>query len=337
MLPESVEQYYQEIGRAARESNLSGRAYLFYSNKNIQVKRTHFINKSFPKIEEVKSTHKKITSNGKIGYLTFKYFQNEESQKVFSYLISNSIIKIESKGFTSLRELSDIKNTKLQQLYDSTKTKGLIKICEKNNIEPQELIDLVYQCLVDNTVTIKKFDKSLILYNKYIEIPNNSLSIIENELEYKQKYKNDLLTYFVYLLDDYTRSNEFHQEIGLYIGVPKYKLNRIYKTQKGEFVISKSEVIIANILYTSNIEYEYEKKIPYENGNYILPDFTIYHNGKTYYWEHLGLIGVENYDKRWIKKKRIYEKHFSDKLILTYEDTLLSENVKKKIEEIQQY
>jgi len=336
MLPESVEQYYQEIGRAARENNASGRAYLFYSNKNIQVKRTHFINKSFPTIDKIKQTHLKLTSKGKIGKLTFKYFQNEDDQSSFAYLIDNDIIKIDSRGFTSLRDIDEksIKDSEIKSFYDATKTKGIIAISEKLKIEPQSIINKIYEALIKENIKIKKFDKALIIENLYKEIPENILDNIDKEIENKKQYKNDLLTYFVYLLDNYTRSNEFHQEIGLYIGVPKHKLNRIYKTQKGDLVISKSEVIIANMLYTSKIEYTYEEKLYYDNNKYILPDFTIKYNGKTYYWEHLGLIGVENYDKRWIEKKKIYNKYFPNQLIITYEDVMLSENAERNIEKI---
>lgn len=334
MPPESVEQYYQEIGRAARKKNSSGRAYLFYTNKNIKVKRTHFIEKSFPTISEIVHIHKKITSNYKIGYMTLKYFQNEDAQNSFSYLLTNKIIKIHSKGFTNLKDLIEINDEESKQLYDSTKTKGIIAISEKNNIEPREIINKVYSAIINDKVKIKKFDKSLIIENFYSEIPRHIIKNIEKEIEEKKKYKNDLLTYFVFLLDNYIRSNELHQEIGLYIGVPKHKLNRIYKTLKGDFVISKSEVIIANILYTSNIKYKYEEKLYYAKNKYILPDFTIVYNGKTYFWEHLGLVGVENYDERWLEKKKIYEKHFPNQLIVTYEDVLLSENVKQKIEGI---
>lgn len=47
MIPESVEQYYQEVGRAARDGKAAN-AYLLYTNKNIDVKRRYFIDGSFP-------------------------------------------------------------------------------------------------------------------------------------------------------------------------------------------------------------------------------------------------------------------------------------------------
>ena len=88
------------------------------------------------------------------------------------------------------------------------------------------------------------------------------------------------------------------------------------------------------MLYTSGIDYKYEEKLYYDNDKYILPDFTIIRNSKTYFWEHLGLIGVENYDERWLKKKKIYNKYFSSQLLITYEDVLLTENTKNIIKKI---
>lgn len=35
----------------------------------------------------------------------------------------------------------------------------------------------------------------------------------------------------------------------------------------------------------------------------VEPDFTILQkDGQTLYWEHLGMLGRESYDKRWLEK-----------------------------------
>ena len=80
----------------------------------------------------------------------------------------------------------------------------------------------------------------------------------------------------------------------------------IHKTVRGEMVRSKSEVIVANILDKMNIEYSYEEYLPISGKTYI-PDFTLRHQGKTAYLEHLGMLRNKSYRKHWEKKKANYE------------------------------
>lgn len=111
------------------------------------------------------------------------------------------------------------------------------------------------------------------------------------------------------------------------LGIEKHMLNRIYSTVKGDCVRSKSEVIIANLLIEHGITYEYEKRLEYGIGKWIEPDFTItLSNGKELYWEHLGMLGVEEYDNKWLKKQDIYDQYFAGKLIVTYEGATISDS-----------
>lgn len=90
-----------------------------------------------------------------------------------------------------------------------------------------------------------------------------------------------------------------------------YEQNLIHKTLRGELVRSKSEVIIANMLYEAGIEYEYEKELDLGEDGVRIPDFTIEdaESGLCFYWEHCGMLGDEGYRKNWEDKRRIYEKH----------------------------
>ena len=44
------------------------------------------------------------------------------------------------------------------------------------------------------------------------------------------------------------------------------------------------------------------------DGSFRLPDFSIYHKGETYYWEHLGMLHLPSYRQGWLKKKEWYDK-----------------------------
>ena len=103
--------------------------------------------------------------------------------------------------------------------------------------------------------------------------------------------------------------------------------NLIHKTKNGIMVRSKSEVIIANMLYDNGFEnFLYEEKL-HLGDSFKLPDFTIKDaaSGLFVIWEHLGMLGNEEYRKSWESKKQVYEENgFSEEngnLIVTM-DTL---------------
>ena len=79
-----------------------------------------------------------------------------------------------------------------------------------------------------------------------------------------------------------------------------------YKTLRGEYVRSKSEVIIADRLFVKGIPYRYEIYLPmeFEDISYVYPDFEIL-NERTkeeFLWEHLGKLGDEGYSEAQLKK-----------------------------------
>lgn len=88
-----------------------------------------------------------------------------------------------------------------------------------------------------------------------------------------------------------------------------YEEYLIHRTSKGEWVRSKSEVIIADHLYRRGIEppiYELPLTIA---GATKYPDFTIEdaESGVNYYWEHCGMLHVPSYLRRWKEKLAWYE------------------------------
>lgn len=105
-----------------------------------------------------------------------------------------------------------------------------------------------------------------------------------------------------------------------------FEKSLIHMTLKGHLVRSKSEVIIANMLYSAGIDYEYEKEIKWADGNKLLPDFTIedVEHDVCFYWEHCGMLGDYGYRKRWEEKERIYAEHgiYKDDNLLVSKDSL---------------
>lgn len=337
MLPESIEQYYQEIGRAGRDQN-GATSYMLYSNKNVQVRKTHFVDKSFPKGDEIKELFKKA-SNNEIGKKTLQYFAEEELQSALPYFLNCNAITIEGKGFTGLKVFKTNTNARLKSIVDSSKTGMVIPVLlkpENTKLSCKDFFNITYKALVADEATLtKSLDKCLIINATENELTDEQLDTISSETARKREYKHNLLDYLVYLLDNFDSSNSMHQEIGRYLGVNKHLLNKIHKTESGIWVRSKSEVIIANILYRSGIDFQYEEKLYYNSNQWKEPDFTIRHNGKTWYWEHLGLLGDEQYNENWQEKKQIFKDlGVFDFVITTKESAVLSNQANELIKKI---
>ncbi|MBY0585211.1 hypothetical protein K5I04_07160 [Murdochiella sp. Marseille-P8839] len=103
---------------------------------------------------------------------------------------------------------------------------------------------------------------------------------------------------------------------------PSFPRPEIY-SKNGEQLRSKSEKILADMFYDQNIPYKYECPLWLEQTWYY-PDFTFLspYTKKEVYWEHLGMMGEEEYASRAIQKILFYDRHGiypGENLILTYE------------------
>jgi hypothetical protein len=88
-----------------------------------------------------------------------------------------------------------------------------------------------------------------------------------------------------------------------------YDARYVNVSERGEPMLSKNEVIIANCLnkkeYRDIITYAYEDKLRLETSERtIKPDFTIDNivTGRRFYWEHLGMMSKSDYREKWEKK-----------------------------------
>ena len=82
----------------------------------------------------------------------------------------------------------------------------------------------------------------------------------------------------------------------------------IHRTERGDLVRSKSELVIADKLHSRGLDYSYEQQLVLGDGRVRYPDFTIadHASGVTFYWEHLGLLNDPGYRTRWERKRAEY-------------------------------
>lgn len=112
-----------------------------------------------------------------------------------------------------------------------------------------------------------------------------------------------------------------HEQYNRYTGHPE-QLN--HKTLKGDFVRSKSEAIIANMLFVKKIEYHYEEMLVLGDCP-LAPDFKIAVKSQRKFklLEHFGLIGDKEYRDTCMWKIGTYLKFgyrpYED-ILFTYDD-----------------
>ena len=97
-----------------------------------------------------------------------------------------------------------------------------------------------------------------------------------------------------------------------------------FKTKNGEFVRSKSEMLIANKLYDASIPYHYEVPFYADGKFFSRPDFYILNprTKKEYLWEHFGRVGDAVYLEETLNKIEVYANNgfvLGDNFIASFE------------------
>lgn len=206
----------------------------------------------------------------------------------------------------------------------------------------------------NNKIYISKKNRHLaeqLAVKKYLSVTLRDLEQEKNALEFYLRHRipqsgkaDHLLTKPGYeeLLAPYFKPQS--EELSEWMNAP-YEQNMhhpehlIHKTCTGTFVRSKSEAMISLFLHTHQIPFRYECAF-HLDSTIIYPDFTIRHpiTGKTYYWEHFGLMDDPAYSHNTFSKLQLYSSHGitpSIQLITTYETSenpLNAEVIEKIIE-----
>ncbi len=99
---------------------------------------------------------------------------------------------------------------------------------------------------------------------------------------------------------------------------------KIFCTERGEYVRSKSEKILADKFFMRKIPYRYEYPLTLKKSGTVYPDFVLLNRRtrREYYWEHFGFMNDPEYCEKAVKKIAAYEKngiYAGDRLILTFE------------------
>lgn len=156
-----------------------------------------------------------------------------------------------------------------------------------------------------------------------------------------QEFLNPNSLYYELLKPFFKLSNEAYQEwmLAEYERNMKYPEQLIFKASSGNYVRSKSEMMIDMFLHINKIPFRYECALQLGEIT-VYPDFTVKHpeTGEIYYWEHFGMMDDSNYCKNACSKLQLYTSNGivpSVHLIMTFEtkeNPLTAEMIESVIE-----
>lgn len=274
---------------------------------------------SFSKGKEVNNYYSEVQGLQKIGIgdkviCTENGYSDPSPPNDFNYIANGEIgIRVSSKPDTNFQNVEF--STQLDVSYHGKKYKDKMYPWKYKGEESDGNLELAY------AITIHKAQGSQ--FNNVILILNKNSGMLSRELIYTAitrqrtglvvlfnddirqllKYSGDLYSVLAKRCTDLFNPPKF---ISLTEGW--YEEAKIHKTKRGDMVRSKSEVIIANELENAGLDWHYENDNQFIEieGKKLLPDFVIHHKGKTYYWEHLGLLNKPKYRNNWVEKEKCY-------------------------------
>lgn len=108
------------------------------------------------------------------------------------------------------------------------------------------------------------------------------------------------------IFNDEDEVEKWRREV--FMGNNPTRIEKQFKTSNGEIVRSKSELIIAEALKMHGVPYLYERPFYHisvgSRKSNLYPDFTCFNRrtGRTYYWEHLGMMDNAEYASKNIRR-----------------------------------
>lgn len=169
LLPESIEQYYQEIGRAGRDE-LPSNAYLLFTETNLKVRRD-LLRRSLPTGSQLDDIYdRNFAPSGSVSLTSFDPYRDtsEESSElsVFVALLESGVLQIRAKGVSHMKCFTPVGpgSAAFQQYQNASRTGSVPMIAAKTKQDPTTIMQNIYQGVVDGTIRVSSAPTKVLFY-----------------------------------------------------------------------------------------------------------------------------------------------------------------------------
>lgn len=208
LIPESIEQYYQEVGRAGRDGDPAC-GHLLYTEKNISV-REDMLKSSFPKFEEIQSACLSpplaIRGGNHINSVSPLLDFPEKSfiMMIFYELIERRFLKVLVKGIRRIACFTPYQNAdfpEFEQFKKASKPGLILQVVHKLGQSLPSVIDKIYEAFTQRQLRLTSAPEKVVFYEYPNKLNEEEIEAISKNFDEKRQAKLEAFQQLVDLVE----------------------------------------------------------------------------------------------------------------------------------------